>query len=134
MHVNGGCHCGNIKFRAEIDPDRVRICHCTDCQKMSGTAFRVVVAVPEDKFFLLSGRPRVYVKISEAGNQREQAFCADCGTPIYATSVGSAPRKFGIRVGAIEGGHELVPKRQYWAGSAVGWLGDISSITSCERQ
>jgi len=35
MHVEGNCHCGQIKFRAEVDPDQVEICHCTDCQTLS---------------------------------------------------------------------------------------------------
>ena len=36
MHVDGACHCGKIKFEAEIDPTKVVICHCTDCQAMAG--------------------------------------------------------------------------------------------------
>ena len=58
MKGDGGCHCGNFTFEAEIDPDAVGIRHCTDCQRPSGTAFRVVVRTPEEKFTLLSGAPR----------------------------------------------------------------------------
>jgi hypothetical protein len=36
MQVTGGCHCGYITFRAEADPERTRVCHCTDCQKLTG--------------------------------------------------------------------------------------------------
>ena len=39
MKVDGHCHCGEITFEAEVDPDAVNICHCTDCQTLSGTAF-----------------------------------------------------------------------------------------------
>jgi len=39
MNIDGSCHCGQITFEAEIDPDRVRICNCTDCQVMPGSAF-----------------------------------------------------------------------------------------------
>ena len=41
MKIDGGCHCGYITYAAEIDPEKVGICHCTDCQTLSGTAFRV---------------------------------------------------------------------------------------------
>ena len=41
MKVDGACHCGRITFEAEIDPERVRICHCSDCQVLSGSAFRI---------------------------------------------------------------------------------------------
>jgi hypothetical protein len=43
MKIDGACHCGRISYEAEIDPDDVTICHCTDCQTLSGSAFRIVV-------------------------------------------------------------------------------------------
>ena len=62
MHVDGSCHCGSIRFEAEIDPKRVGICHCTDCQTFSGSAFRIGVMVPGDAFRLLDGTPAIYEK------------------------------------------------------------------------
>ena len=46
MQINGNCHCGAVSFTAEIDPSRVMICHCTDCQVMSGSAFRTSSVTP----------------------------------------------------------------------------------------
>ena len=93
MKVDGSCHCGQIKFEAEIDPDRVRICHCTDCQSLSGSAFRIVAPTAEANFHLLAGTPKLYIKrTSESGAPRVQAFCAECGSSIYATSVGREDR------------------------------------------
>ena len=43
MKVDGGCHCVYIKYEAEIDPEKVSICHCTDCQTGSGSAYRTNV-------------------------------------------------------------------------------------------
>ena len=43
MNIDGSCHCGFITFRAEADPEKTRVCHCTDCQALTGTAFRTVV-------------------------------------------------------------------------------------------
>jgi len=43
MKVSGRCYCGQISFEAEIQPDKVRVCHCTDCQTLSGSAFRTNV-------------------------------------------------------------------------------------------
>jgi hypothetical protein len=39
MKIDGACHCGSITYAAEIDPQTVAICHCTDCQTLSGSAF-----------------------------------------------------------------------------------------------
>ena len=70
MKIDGGCHCGAITYEAEVDPDKAGICHCTDCQILSGTAFRTLVPIPEDAFTLLSGQPKTYIKTGDSGAQR----------------------------------------------------------------
>lgn len=55
MQIDGRCHCGFISYEAEIDPEKVMICHCTDCQTLSGSAFRTVALRREGEFNLLSG-------------------------------------------------------------------------------
>lgn len=45
MKIDGRCHCGYITFEAEADPDKAGICHCTDCQSLSGSAFRTFLLV-----------------------------------------------------------------------------------------
>jgi hypothetical protein len=122
MKVDGSCHCGRIEFEAEIDPDRVRICHCTDCQILSGSAFRITAPTPEANFRLRVGKPKEYVKISESGAPRIQAFCGECGTPIYATAATGADRTFGIRVGSLRQRAQLAPRRQFWCQSQLPWL------------
>jgi len=69
MKVDGGCHCGKIRYEAEVDPGNVLICHCTDCQTMSRSAFRTVV--PSNAGAFLSGTPRVYAKTAESGRRRK---------------------------------------------------------------
>jgi hypothetical protein len=134
MRVDGVCHCGAIRFEAEVDPERVVICHCTDCQTLSGTAFRTVVASLPGTFRLLAGVPRVYVKTGESGNRREQSFCPDCGTPICSAPAGEGLRVVGLRVGALRQRDLLVPREQYWGRSAQGWLGDLAAIPRRETQ
>lgn len=73
----------------------------TDCQSLSGSAFRTVAFSEKDAFSFLKGEPRIYVKTGDSGNKREQAFCSDCGSPIYSTSVGDEPKEYGIRLGTV---------------------------------
>ena len=134
MKVDGACHCGNITFEAEIDPDAVGICHCTDCQRLSGTAFRVVVRMPEDSFTLVSGAPRTYVKTAESGARRAQVFCPVCGSQIYATSAGGGPRMLSLRTGTLNQRARLKPRLQIWHRSALPWIGEIGSIPARETQ
>ena len=130
MQVQGSCHCGAITFEAEIDPEKVRICHCTDCQQLSGTAFRVMVPCPEQQFHLTRGEPRIYIKTAESGRKRQQAFCDKCGSPLYATSDEPAgARSFGIRIGTLAQRRQLAPKRQFWFRSALPWLPVLPGAT-----
>ncbi len=133
MKIDGGCHCGHIAYEAEIDPANVRICHCTDCQRLSGTAFRVSVGTPEDRFTLLSGAPKTYVKTAESGARRVQAFCAECGAQIYATSE-DGPRILNLRTGTINQRDRLTPRMQIWRRSAQAWLGALDSIPARDKQ
>ena len=127
MKVDGGCHCGFIRYEAEVDPEKTMICHCSDCQTLSGTAFRTVVPVPKAHFRLLKGQPKIYVKTAESGSKRAQAFCPECGTPIYASAV-SDPPAFNLRIGSIRQRAELPPKFQHWCRSALPWVMDPETV------
>jgi hypothetical protein len=132
MKIDGGCHCGNISYTAEVDPDKVGICHCTDCQTLSGTAFRVSVAAAKEAFHL-TGEPKIYIKTAESGAKRAQAFCPECGTPLYATAAND-PQIFNIRVGTVRQRAELRPKSQGWYRSARDWVNDLQSIKRFDKQ
>lgn len=132
MHIDGGCHCGTISYEADIDPEKVIVCHCTDCQVLSGTAFRTVVFVPESQFRLLNGSLRTYVKIADSGNRRAMMFCPECGTQIYATSVGGDERILGLRVGTANQRRALRPGKQYWCRSALNWVADLGAMEKVE--
>jgi hypothetical protein len=134
MHVDGTCHCGDITYTAEIDPAKVIICHCTDCQVLSSSAFRMVVLAEKGSFQLLSGTPTIYVKIADSGRKRAHAFCPRCGTHMYATPAVAKPEQFGLRVGSIRQRAQLQPARQLWCKSAFGWVDDISSIPHSDSE
>ena len=133
MKIEGACHCGDIQFEAEVDPDNVRICHCSDCQTLSGTAYRTIVPPIGDSFRITAGEPKVYVKTAEDGAKRAQTFCGNCGTPIYAGPVDASSNHIGIRVGAIKQRDQLIPSQQKWYRSAMPWTQDISKITSSDN-
>jgi len=132
MHIDGGCHCGNIRYEAEIDPEKVIVCHCTDCQAMSGTAYRTVVFVPESQFNLLNGDLTRYVKTADSGNKRAMMFCSECGTQIYATSLEGDNKMLGLRVGTARQRGELRPRKQYWCRSALDWVADLGAVETVD--
>ena len=134
MNIDGNCHCGAIRYEAEVDPNTVVICHCTDCQTLSGSAFRTVVPTKAGTFRLLAGAPKVYVKTADSGNKREQTFCPDCGTPIYSGPVGDGAKVVSLRVGTIRQRNHLIPTDQYWSRSAQTWLSALSAVKKRETQ
>jgi hypothetical protein len=134
MKIDGRCHCGHITYEAEIDPEKVMICHCADCQTLSGSAFRTVAFTREGTFKLLSGALKTYVKTGESGTKRPQSFCPECGTPIYSSTLGEGPKVHVIRVGTARQRDQLAPKVQLWCRSSQHWLNDMGSVPKIEKQ
>jgi hypothetical protein len=133
MKVTGRCHCGQISFAAEVDASRVRVCHCSDCQTLSGSAFRSNVPVVAGTFALKSGTPKTYVKTGESGRPVTHAFCADCGAPIFSRT-SAEPQGYSLRVGTLDRRAELQPARQIWCRSALPWAMDLTAVAQTERQ
>jgi hypothetical protein len=133
MKIDGRCHCGYVTFEAEADPAHVGICHCTDCQAFSGSAYRGFVRVGET-FRLTSGEPTVYVKTADSGRKRAQGFCPRCGSHIYATSAGEGPKAYSVRLGAVRQRDTLVPKTQIWTRSRLRWADDLGSLRSVDAE
>ncbi|MDA7429104.1 GFA family protein [Primorskyibacter aestuariivivens] len=134
MKVDGACLCGNIKYEAEIDPDRVAICHCSDCQTNSGSAYGVVASITNGQFRLLTGALQEFEKTAESGRVRHLSFCPNCGTRIHACTKDDPSAFFGLRVGTIRQRAQLKPRLQVWCSSALPWVSDLSSIPRRDDQ
>ena len=132
MNVNGACLCGHITFSAVIDPDKVIVCHCTDCQRHAATAFGVVVRVVDEQFELHTGTMKTYVKTAESGTKRALTFCPECGTRIYAKTVGEGMQFTGLRTGTLEQCAELVPSAQVYYRSSQPWIDRLNDIPAHE--
>jgi hypothetical protein len=125
MKIDGHCHCGEITFEAEVDPEALNNCHCTDCQTLSGSAFRVNIQAPAEHF-VLRGTPKTYIKTAESGNKRLHAFCGNCGTPIYACAADN-PQIFGLRAAlSHRGGRAGV-------GLRLPWVDEVATVPAVEK-
>ena len=132
MQIDGACHCGRIRFSADIHPSRVMVCHCEDCQVLSGAPFRAVVAAPIETF-VLHGEPKHYVKVAASGNRRAQVFCPDCATPLFAAAPEN-PTSVIIRLGCVRQRAQLMPAAQIWQRSSLPWLPALSGIPGSPEQ
>jgi hypothetical protein len=132
VKVEGNCHCGNIAYEAHVNPAKAGMCHCTDCQTLSGAPFRASVPARVEDFRLLRGTPKTYVKTAESGTKRVQVFCGDCGSPIYATSF-EHPTLYNLRLGAVKQRAQIKPQKQIWCDSALEWAQNIADIPGAPK-
>ncbi len=122
MQVDGSCHCGQVTFKATVDPDRVMLCHCADCQITAGAAYTFNVPATTGTFELISGTPTIYTKTTaDSGRHRAHGFCPNCATRIYSASVNTDPVQYVLRAGALKQRADLKPKRQIWCSAALDW-------------
>jgi hypothetical protein len=135
MRIDGACHCGNIQIEGEADPEKTQICHCTDCQTSTGTAFRVSIPVPGASF-KMTGQPTFYLKTTaDSGKPRLQAFCGQCGSPIYSTTPGEGVQpSYMVRGGILRQRDQLTPRRQNWYRSARAWVTELGAIPKNDKQ
>jgi hypothetical protein len=120
MQIDGTCLCGEITWEATIDPALVGVCHCTDCQILSGSAFQFAARVAREDFRLLSGQLKAFVKIAENGNPRAMSFCGTCSTVIHGGNTDDTGL-LSLRLGGCTQKHELSPQFQIWCQSAMAW-------------
>jgi hypothetical protein len=125
MQIDGQCHCGRVTYQAEIDPEKVSICHCTDC--LTGSPYRVTVICSAEQVRTMGQAPKIYAKKGDNGRTRFQHFCGECGVPLFTSGEGG-PDDWGIRWGSIRQRDRLKPSRQIWCRSAVSWIHELAEL------
>jgi hypothetical protein len=134
MKVQGRCHCGAISYEAEVEPGTAHICHCQDCQTLTGSAFRPSISAPAETFRILAGTPRRYTKVADSGTTRVHAFCESCGSPIYSCAPDN-PRTYALRLGGLSQRERLGrPARQIWTKRRLPWMPKLEGVPEIEGQ
>lgn len=131
LPLEGGCHCGALRYRLSAPPLMIYNCHCTNCQKITGSAFVVSAAIPESAFAFTKGAPKTVEWISDAGNRRFGWFCGDCGSRIAHGQIPSTG-VLSLRAGTFDDTSWIEPVGDIWTKSAQGWF-KFEGLTA-ERQ
>jgi hypothetical protein len=84
LPLDGACRCGKVKIRISATPMITMACHCTGCQRMSGSAYSLSAAIPAEGFSVIAGEPVVAGASPEAGHH----FCPDCMTWMFTRPAG----------------------------------------------
>src|SRR5262247_2059968 len=116
----GGCQCGAVRYRIAGEPVSVAICHCTECQKQSGSAFGMSFIVARDAFQLLRGTLKSFTRKANSGRPLVCAFCPECGTRIYHQP-GWLETVVSVKPGTLDDTSFLRPTVQVWTSRRQPW-------------
>src|ERR1700724_4751274 len=119
MELSGGCLCGKVRYSASADPIFVGVCHCTNCQKSSGTAFNAVIAVPKPAV-RMTGTVSTYEGRGDTGKATYKRFCPECGSPVVEEAAIMADVVM-IPTGTLDDPSAIKPVMQIYCDSAQSW-------------
>ena len=118
--IVGGCRCGQVRYTANAEPAFTGVCHCTSCQKESGTAFNVVIAVPQAAL-AIQGSPKSYAATGDSGKANISKFCPNCGSTILSEPA-ALPGMSILRAGTLDDTSWLKPTMEIYCDSAQPWV------------
>ncbi len=116
--LEGACQCGSVRYRLEVEPLGLAVCHCRDCQRQTGSAFAMSLDIPTEAFRLLSGELKTFAAECESGRAKECAFCGSCGTRIYHRGEWGTS----IKAGTLDDTSDLKPTAHYWTKRKQPWV------------
>jgi hypothetical protein len=127
--IAGGCLCGKVRYSASGDPAFVGVCHCTDCQRFTGSAFATVVGVPKAAL-AVQGELATYSKTGDTGKSTYRRFCPQCGSSVL-DEADALPDIVMVGVGTLDDASWVKPGMQIYSDSAQPWVhlgGNIQSF------
>ena len=119
-HIEGGCLCGKVRYRADADPAFVGVCHCADCQRFTGSAFSTVIAVPAAAL-KVSGVLKTFSKPGDSGKLIHRRFCPECGSGILDEAEVLAGVAM-VNAGTLDDPSWVKPHSEIYCDSAQPWV------------
>jgi hypothetical protein len=108
-----------VRYRLVDDPIALAVCHCNECQRQSGSAFGLSLAIAEHGFELLSGVLKSFTVTCDSGRPKTCAFCPECGVRIYHQGPN---RELSIKAGTLDDRSDLRPDAHYWISRRQPWV------------
>lgn len=130
---SGRCVCGAVAYRLTDEPLTVYVCHCTDCQKRSGSAFSMSMWVHRSALALTAGEPVSLTLTTPSGRVAEHRLCAKCGCRLWSEPR-QRPEIAIVRPGTLEDTSWIRPVAHLWTRSAQPWVGIPEGVPRYETQ
>ncbi|NMM44831.1 GFA family protein [Rhodospirillaceae bacterium KN72] len=120
--LKGRCTCGAVQFRLEGPPMVVHACHCTWCQRETGTAFAHNAMIEMERVFLEQGEPETIDTPSASGKGQKVVRCPHCKVAVWSHYPTLGTHAAFVRVGTLEQPARLPPDAHIFTESKVPWL------------
>ena len=121
LPFTGACQCRAVRYRINRAPMGVWACHCTECQRQSGSAFSLSMLVAREALSVVAGQPKEWLRRTDSGRVIACFFCADCGTRLYHNPQANAAITI-VKPGTLDDTRWLDPVGHIWTGSAQAWF------------
>jgi len=118
----GKCTCGHVSYRLTSDPLFVHCCHCTWCQRETGTAFALNAIIESDRVDLLSGEVEIVDTPSASGKGQRISRCPICRVAVWSNYGGSGDLARFIRVGTLLDSHRFSPDVHIFSSTKLPWV------------
>lgn len=120
--LTGGCLCGAIRYTVSTPITELRMCHCRDCQKSTGTGGSVNAMIPSASMQITKGTPKRYTVTADSGRILHRFFCGDCGSPLFSRRE-LTPQNTALRIGTLDPEYTAGMKvvAHIWTKSARPW-------------
>lgn len=132
MSATGGCLCGKIRYTLKAEPALTVVCHCTHCQKASGSAFSTNLVLQRADIEFSGGDIAAYDDKADSGNTLKRSFCPKCGSSIMSESSGR-PGAAVLKAGSLDDPSKIKPAMQIWTRSAQPWVKLEGEMASMEK-
>jgi hypothetical protein len=119
MTREGGCACGEVRYRLTSDPLFVHCCHCLNCQRQTGSAFVINVLIETDRVELLAGEPQQIDVPRDRGKQTIWR-CPSCQIALYSQY--TSPRVRFVRAGTLDDPASVAPDVHIYTRSKLPWV------------
>ena len=120
--LEGGCTCKKVRYRMTSKPLFVHCCHCTWCQRESGSAFALNALIESDRVLLIEGEPEFVTIPSQSGKGQKFARCPDCRIALWSHYAGGGEALRFVRVGTLDEPGRLPPDIHIFTESKQAWF------------
>ncbi len=129
MQLEGGCHCGAVRYEVNGEPLHIAMCHCSDCRKAAGAPVVSWAAFTEEAFRVTRGEART----RNSSGQSMRSFCPECGTGLYFRNAEHLPGVVDIQTATLDDPGALAPQVHIQVAERIGWMAEAHRLPEFER-